>query len=157
MQRWIVLTALTSALTGLAAPALAADPAPAQAPARRVVRDSPGTAVTLGEARIDPKVPGRVRVDVGYLCSVADEARSLTVSVEQTDPEDAASKAFGSSRTAEADIVCDGNQRQRQLIVQSKTSNWIPDVDAVVIATVSNIGASPSASADSRRVKLAAG
>ncbi|MBD0689857.1 hypothetical protein [Streptomyces sp. CBMA123] len=157
MQRWIVLTALTSALTGLAAPAQAADPARAQAPVRHSVRDSAGTVVTLGDAMIDPKVPGRVRVNVGYLCSVADEARSLTVSVEQADPEDAASKAFGSSRTAEADIVCDGTQQERQLIVQSKTSNWIPDVDAVLIATVSNIGASPSASADSRRVSLKVG
>ncbi|MFF2143725.1 hypothetical protein [Kitasatospora sp. NPDC058190] len=149
MQRWIVLTVLTSALVGLAPPALAADPDPTDDPVT--------TTVTLGKARIDPKVPGRVRVDVDYLCSVADEARSLTVSVEQKDPEDSSSIAFGSSRTAEADILCDGTQQQRQLIVQSKTVNWIPGADAVVIATVSNIGATPSAAADSLRVKLAVG
>ncbi|MFH8386198.1 hypothetical protein ACH4E7_35645 [Kitasatospora sp. NPDC018058] len=146
MQRWIIVTALTTALVGLAPVARAA---PAADP------DPATTVVTLGEARIDPKVPGRVRVDVSYVCSVADDARSLTVSVEQKDPEDAASIAFGSSRTAEADIVCDGTQQQRQLTVQSKTVNWIPGADAVVIATVSNIGATPSAAADSRRVALA--
>ncbi|MFJ9840240.1 hypothetical protein ACIRYZ_07190 [Kitasatospora sp. NPDC101155] len=140
---------LTSALVGLASPALAADPDPSDDP---VI-----TTVTLGKAQIDPKIPGRVRVDVDYLCSVADEARSLTVSVEQKDPEDSSSIAFGSSRTAEADILCDGTTHQRQLIVQSKTVNWIPGVDAVVIATVSNIGATPSAAADSLQVKLAVG
>ncbi|MFJ3217472.1 hypothetical protein ACIPLC_16330 [Kitasatospora sp. NPDC086801] len=164
------MTALASALGGLTAPALAADPAPAAAPAAASaaapapaqaaaparVRDgeSAGTAVTLGEARIDPKVPGRVRVDVDYLCGIAEEARSLTVSVEQRDPEDPSIVAFGSSRTAEADILCDGTQRQRQLVVQSKTVNWIPDADAVLIATVSDLGATPPASSDARRVPL---
>ncbi|MFJ8477979.1 hypothetical protein [Kitasatospora sp. NPDC094011] len=148
MQRWIVVTALTTALAGLT-------PAAQAAPARD--GDPSGTVVALGEAKIDPKIPGRVRVDVSYLCSAADDARSLTVSVEQKDPEDAASTAFGSARTAEADITCDGNQQQRQFIVQSKTMNWIPDVEAVVIATVSNIGSTPSAAADSRRVRLAVG
>ncbi|MEU4117891.1 hypothetical protein AB0F71_25800 [Kitasatospora sp. NPDC028055] len=151
MQRWIVLTVLTSALVGLAAPAQAS--APVAAPAE----DAATTSVTLGDVVIDPKIPSRARVDVSYLCSVADEARSLTVSVEQQDPEDSSSKAFGSSRTPEADIVCDGTVQQRQLLVQSKTVNWIPGADAVLIATVSNIGSTPSAAADSRRVKLAVG
>ncbi|MGW2253393.1 hypothetical protein ACWCXH_24815 [Kitasatospora sp. NPDC001660] len=147
MRRWITLTALTASLTGLAAPAVAADPEP-----------SPGTtSVTIGEARIDPKVPGRVRVDLAYVCGMAGEAKSLTVTVEQTDPDDKSSKAFGSSRTAEADILCDGTQQQRQLVVQSKTVNWIPGADAILTATVSNLGANPPASADARRVRLAAG
>ncbi|MEU8927269.1 hypothetical protein AB0D10_41190 [Kitasatospora sp. NPDC048545] len=144
MQRWIILTAVTAALSGLAAPAQAADPAPAT------------TTVTLGDATIDAKLPGRVRVDVGYLCSVGAEARSLTVSVEQKDPQDSSSIAFGSSRTAEADVICDGTQQQRQIVVQSKTFNWIPDVDAVLTATVSDIGATPPAVADAKRVPLAA-
>ncbi|MER7585069.1 hypothetical protein [Kitasatospora sp. NPDC097691] len=142
MQRWIILAVVTTALTGLAAPAQADDPVPAT------------TVVTLGDAKIDPKLPGRVRVDVDYLCSVADEARSLTVSVEQKDPQDSSSIAFGSSRTAEADVVCDGTQQQRQIVVQSKTFNWIPDVDAVLTATVSNLGATPPAAADAKRVTL---
>ncbi|MFE6052908.1 hypothetical protein ACFQ6N_19295 [Kitasatospora sp. NPDC056446] len=150
MQRWIILAVVTTALTGLtgpvglAAPARAADPAPA------------GTTVTLGDATIDAKVPSRVRVDVHYLCTVASEARSLTVSVEQKDPQDSSAIAFGSSRTAEADIICDGTQQQRLIVVQSKTVNWLPDVDAVLTATVSNIGASPQAAADARRVALVA-
>ncbi|MEV7598474.1 hypothetical protein AB0O91_13950 [Kitasatospora sp. NPDC089797] len=147
MQRWIVVTALTTALVGLS-------PAAQAAPVRD--GEPSGTVISLGEARIDPKIPSRVLVDATYLCSAADEARSLTVSVEQKNPEDAASTAFGSARTAEADITCDGNQQQRQFMVQSKTSNWLPDVDAVVIATVSNIGSTPSAAADSRRMRLAA-
>ncbi|MER6303656.1 hypothetical protein ABT247_29440 [Kitasatospora sp. NPDC001539] len=151
MQRWIVLTVLTSALTGLAVPAVADAPAPTGDPAPAA------TVAAIGEVRIDPRIPGRVRVDVDYLCSVADETRSLTVSVEQRDPEDSSSIAFGSSRTAEADVICDGTRQHRQVVVQSKTVNWIPGADAVVIATVSDIGATPSAFADSRRVKLAAG
>ncbi|MGW1177906.1 hypothetical protein ACWD4P_29805 [Kitasatospora sp. NPDC002543] len=146
MQRWIILTVLTSALTGLtgvAAPARADEPTPA-------------TTVTLGDALIDPKIPGRVRVDVDYLCSVADEARSLTVSVEQKDPDDNSVIAFGSSRTAEADVNCDGTAHHRQVLVQSKTTNWIPDADAVLTTTVSNIGATPSAAADAKRAKLLA-
>ncbi|MEV7024008.1 hypothetical protein [Kitasatospora sp. NPDC093558] len=147
MQRWIIVTALTTALSGLAVPAVA-DPAP---------DDDATTSVTIGDARIDPKIPGRVRVDVTYACGVAAEARSLTVTVEQTDPEDSSSKAFGSSRTAEADVVCDGTDQHRQLVVQSKTVNWIPDADAVLTATVSNLGANPPASADARRLRLATG
>ncbi|MFD7582670.1 hypothetical protein [Kitasatospora sp. NPDC059817] len=158
MQRWIIVTALTTALGGLTVPALAADPAPAAAsaaaPARVRDGDAAPTGVTLGEARIDSKVPGRVRVDVEYVCGVAEEARSLTVSVEQRDPEDTSSTAFGSSRTAEADVICDGTARQRQLVVQSKTVNWIPGADAVLIATVSDLGATPPASSDARRVPL---
>ncbi|GHF54202.1 hypothetical protein GCM10018790_35090 [Kitasatospora xanthocidica] len=149
MQRWIILTVVTTALTGLAAPARAAqevaDPAPAT------------TVVTLDNATIDPKIPSRVRVDVSYLCSVADDARSLTVSVEQKDPEDTSSVAFGSSRTAEADVLCDGTQQHRRIVVQSKTINWIPDADAVLTAMVSNIGATPQAAADAKRAKLVTG
>ncbi|MEV7770661.1 hypothetical protein [Kitasatospora sp. NPDC086791] len=144
MQRWIILTVVATALTGLATPAQAADPDP----------DPVTTIVTLGDAIIDAKLPGRVHVDVGYLCSMMTEARSLTVSVEQKDPEDSSSIAFGSSRTAEADVICDGTPQHRQIIVQSKTVNWIPGADAVLTATVSNIGATPSAAADARRVTL---
>ncbi|WP_031071553.1 hypothetical protein [Streptomyces sp. NRRL WC-3742] len=145
MQRWITLTLLTASLAALTAPAGAVDDPP---PAT--------TTVTLGEARIDPKVPGKVRVDVDYVCTVADEARSLTVAVEQKDPQDTSSIGFGSSRTAEADILCDGTPQHRQIAVQSKTVNWIPATDAVLTATVTNIGATPPASADARRAKLAA-
>ncbi|MEE1786455.1 hypothetical protein PUR71_26640 [Streptomyces sp. SP17BM10] len=145
MQRWIIVTALTVALGGLAVPAVA-DPDPDS--------DGPTTVVRIGDARIDPKIPGKVRVDVVYVCGVAAEARSLTVTVEQQDPEDAASKAFGSSRTAETDILCDGTEQHRQIAVQSKTSNWIPDVDAVLTATVANLGSAPPASADARRIRL---
>ncbi|MFE7590627.1 hypothetical protein ACFU6K_14605 [Kitasatospora sp. NPDC057512] len=148
MQRWIILTVLTSALTGLTGLAGAAVPAQADEPVP--------TTVTLGDAVIDAKRPGRVRVQVDYLCSIADEARSLTVSVEQRDPEDNTAIAFGSSRTAETDVICDGTPQTRQVLVQSKTTNWIPDVDAVLTTTVSNIGATPSAAADSKRVKLLA-
>ncbi|GAA2992561.1 hypothetical protein [Kitasatospora sp. NPDC006786] len=150
MQRWIILTVLTSALTGLtgaAVPALADDPT--QTP------DTEATSVTIGDAKIDPRLPGRIRVEVDYLCTVADEARSLTVTAEQKDPEDTSSIAFGSSRTAETDVICDGTPQKRQVVVQSKTTNWLPDVDAVLTATVSNIGAAPSAAADAKRVKLA--
>ncbi|MFJ9606908.1 hypothetical protein ACIRS1_11275 [Kitasatospora sp. NPDC101176] len=189
VQRWLVLTVLTTALTGLTAPALAADPDPgsdpaAAAPVTAPVTDPsaptdpgptdpaptdpaptdpvpvtdpvpPATAVTIGDVLIDPKIPGRVRFNVGYLCGVAGGARSLTVSVEQKDPEDSSSIAFGSSRTAEADVVCDGTPQQRQLIVQSKTVNWIPGAPAMVIATVADIGSTPPASADARAVNLA--
>ncbi|MEU1283192.1 hypothetical protein [Kitasatospora sp. NPDC005856] len=150
MQRWIVLTVLTSALTGLTAltgaavPAVADDPVPAT------------TTVTLGDAKIDPRLPGRIRVQVEYLCTVAAEARSLTVSAEQKDPEDTSSVAFGSSRTEETDVICDGTPQTRQIVVQSKTTNWLPDVDAVLTATVSNLGATPPAAADAKRIKLAA-
>lgn len=146
MQRWIILTALTTALTGLAVPAVA-EPGP----------DGAMTGVRIDGARIDPKVPGKVRVDVTYVCGIAEEARSLTATVEQQDPEDAASKAFGSNRTAETDIVCDGTNQHRQIIVQSKTSNWVPDVDAVLTATISNLGSAPPASADARRIRLVTG
>ncbi|MFJ9694799.1 hypothetical protein [Kitasatospora sp. NPDC101183] len=148
MQRWFTLTVLTGALVGLAAPAQALTPADDPAPA--------ATVVTLGDARIDPKIPGKVRVDVDYTCPIAEEARSLTVSVDQVDPEDSSSRAFGSSRTAEADVVCDGTPQHRQITVQSKTVNWIPGADAVLTATVTNIGATPPAAADARRSKLAA-
>ncbi|MFJ6772084.1 hypothetical protein ACIQOV_14155 [Kitasatospora sp. NPDC091257] len=151
MQRWIILTVLTSALTGLTGaavpPALADDPT--------LTSETPVTSVTLGDARIDARLPGRIRVEVDYLCTVADEARSLTVTAEQKDPEDTSSIAFGSSRTAETDVICDGTPQTRLIVVQSKTTNWLPDVDAVLTATVSNIGASPTAAADAKRVKLA--
>ncbi|MBV2156737.1 hypothetical protein RZ50_028295 [Kitasatospora sp. SUK 42] len=128
-------------------------------PAHAVLDDDDGpdpvvTEVSLGDIRIDPKVPGRVRVNVDYRCSIADEARSLTVSVEEKDPEDTSSIAFGSARTPEAEVICDGERQHRQLVVQSKTMNWIPDADAVVIATVANVGASPSASSEASRVRL---
>lgn len=145
MQRWITLTVLTASLaaTAVTAPARAADdPSPAV------------TSVTLGGAVIDPKLPGKLRVEVDYVCTIAQEARSLTVSVEQKDPEDASSVAFGSSRSAEADVLCDGTAQHRQIAVQSKTVNWIPGADAVLTATVTNIGATPPAAADARRTTL---
>ncbi|WP_030260233.1 hypothetical protein [Streptomyces novaecaesareae] len=144
----MVLTVLTSSLAALSAPIGAAgaadvtDPSPA------------ATTVTLGDATVDPKQPGKVRVDVGYLCTVAAEARSLTVSVEQKDPQDSSAIGFGSSRTAETDVTCDGTRQQRQFVVQSKTFNWIPGAEAVLTATVTNIGAAPSAAADAKRVTL---
>ncbi|MGA5823105.1 hypothetical protein ACPC54_35240 [Kitasatospora sp. NPDC094028] len=146
MQRFVLVSALTSALVGLGTPALAADPDPA-----------PATTVTVGDAVIDPKQPGKVRVNVSYVCTIAAEARSLTVSVEQKDPQDASSIGFGTSRSAESDVICDGTQQQRQIIVQSKTFNWIADADAVLTSTVTNIGANPPASADARRVTLVVG
>ncbi|WP_316519958.1 hypothetical protein [Kitasatospora brasiliensis] len=150
MQRWITLAVLTSALTGLTGLTGAAAPAWAD--------DEPAaTSVTLGEAaRIDPNAAGRVRVEVGYVCTNTEEARSLTVSVEQKNPEDATATAFGSSRTAETDIVCDGTPQTREVIVQSKTYNWLPDIDAIVTSTISDIGATPPAAADAKRVTLVA-
>ncbi|MFJ7911312.1 hypothetical protein [Kitasatospora sp. NPDC096204] len=148
MQRWIITTVLTSALIGVTALAGAAVPAWAD-------DDPVATTVILGEAVIDPKAAGRVRVEIGYVCANAEEARSLTVSVEQKDPEDTTATAFGSSRTAEADIVCDGTPQTREVIVQSKTYNWLPDVDAILTATVADLGATPPAAADAKRVTLA--
>ncbi|MFE4976303.1 hypothetical protein ACFRAR_29895 [Kitasatospora sp. NPDC056651] len=131
-------------VTGAAVPAWADD-------------DQATTTVTLGEsARIDPKAGGRVRVDVAYVCTNAEDARSLTVSVEQKNPEDATATAFGSSRTAETDIVCDGTPQTREVIVQSKTYNWLPDLDAILTATISDIGAAPPAAADAKRITLVA-
>ncbi|MBD0673222.1 hypothetical protein [Streptomyces sp. CBMA156] len=155
MQRWIILTVLTSALTGLtgaAVPAVAEDPAPFRATPSAAAA---ATRVTISSARIDPRLPGRIRVEVEYLCSVAAEARSLTVTGEQKDPADTSSIAFGSTRTAETDVLCNGTAQKRQAVVQSKTTNWLPNTDAVLTATVTDIGATPSAAADAKRIKLA--
>ncbi len=57
-------------------------------------------------------------------------------------------------RQAETDVTCDGTRQQRQFVVQSKTFNWIPGAEAVLTATVTNIGAAPSAAADAKRVTL---
>ncbi|WP_354644046.1 hypothetical protein [Kitasatospora camelliae] len=77
--------------------------------------------------------------------------------MEQRDPEDAANIAFGSTRTAPATVVCDGTERPLSVVVQSKTGNWIPGVPAVLATTVTNIGASPSAAADARKLPLDVG
>jgi len=112
------------------------------------------TVVDIGSAVIDAKFPGRVRVDVSYTCDVLDGARSLNVSVEQTDPEDSSSVAFGSSRVASTAIVCDGTEQTQTVVVQSKTVNWIPEADAVVVTALSDIGSVPPANADAKKFLL---
>ncbi|TWE15324.1 hypothetical protein FB465_0216 [Kitasatospora atroaurantiaca] len=112
------------------------------------------TVVDIGSAVIDAKFPGRVRVDVSYTCDVMDGARSMNVSVEQTDPGDTSSVAFGSSRVAPTAIVCDGTAKIQTVVVQSKTVNWIPDADAVVVTALSDIGSVPPANADAKKLLL---
>ncbi|MFD5559384.1 hypothetical protein [Kitasatospora griseola] len=112
------------------------------------------TVVEITEATIDPESPDLVRVDLSYTCAPADGPRSLNTSVEQTDPEDPATVAFGSTRTFPAQIVCDGAEHSRTVVVQSKTSDWLTGVDAVVITTLTDLGAAPPASADAQQLVL---
>ncbi|QKW23478.1 hypothetical protein HUT16_34230 [Kitasatospora sp. NA04385] len=112
------------------------------------------TSVAITGAAIDPKVPGRVRVALAYTCAPTDQPRSLNTSVEQNDPEDPATIAFGSTRTSPTLIVCDGAPQTQSVTVQSKTSNWLAGPDSVVITTLTDLGAAPPAAADARRIPL---
>ncbi|MFF2630406.1 hypothetical protein ACFVUN_32155 [Kitasatospora griseola] len=112
------------------------------------------TVVEITEVTIDPESSDQVRVDLSYTCAPADGPRSLNTSVEQTDPEDPATIAFGSTRTFPAQIECDGAEHSRTVVVQSKTSDWLTGVDAVVITTLTDLGAAPPASADAQQLVL---
>ncbi|MEV7119608.1 hypothetical protein [Kitasatospora griseola] len=112
------------------------------------------TVVEITEVTIDPESPDLVRVDLSYTCAPADGPRSLNTSVEQTDPEDPATVAFGSTRTFPAQIECDGAEHSQTAVVQSKTSDWLTGVDAVVITTLTDLGATPPASADAQQLVL---
>ncbi|KIQ65664.1 hypothetical protein TR51_17860 [Kitasatospora griseola] len=112
------------------------------------------TVVEITEVTIDPESPDLVQVDLNYTCAPADGPRSLNTSVEQTDPEDPATIAFGSTRTFPAQIECDGAEHSQTAVVQSKTSDWLTGVDAVVITTLTDLGATPPASADARQLVL---
>ncbi|GGQ78804.1 hypothetical protein [Kitasatospora griseola] len=112
------------------------------------------TVVEITEVTIDPESPDLVRVDLSYTCAPADGPRSLNTSVEQTDPEDPATIAFGSTRTFPAQIECDGAEHSQTVVVQSKTSDWLAGVDAVVITTLTDLGATPPASADAQQLVL---
>lgn len=135
------LLALTAA-----APATAADDDPAGTPAT--------TTISITGAVIDPKVPSRARVTLAYTCAPTDRPRSLNTSVEQTDPDDPATIAFGSTRTSPTLVVCDGTPQTQTVTVQSKTSNWLPGPDSVVITTLTDLGATPPAAADARSIPL---
>ncbi|MEU9131714.1 hypothetical protein AB0D08_26985 [Kitasatospora sp. NPDC048540] len=134
----------------------AAPEASAQAPvvAPPATPPAPATVIGFDAAVIDPKIPGRVRVDLHYTCSSPEGERSLNTSVEQTDPADPAAIAFGSTRTSPTVIVCDGTQQRGTVTVQSKTTNWLDDVDAVLVTTVSDLGATPPAAADAAKLRL---
>ncbi|RPE27588.1 hypothetical protein [Kitasatospora cineracea] len=134
------LLALTAA-----APATAADD-PAGTPAT--------TTISITGAVIDPKVPSRARVTLAYTCAPTDRPRSLNTSVEQTDPDDPATIAFGSTRTSPTLVVCDSTPQTQTVTVQSKTSNWLPGPDSVVITTLTDLGATPPAAADARSIPL---
>ncbi|MGW4804140.1 hypothetical protein [Kitasatospora sp. NPDC004272] len=122
-------------------------PAESPAPAAR-------TSVTITGAVIDPRVPSRSRVTLAYTCAPTDQPRSLNTSVEQSDPEDPAGIAFGATRTSPTLVVCDGAPQVQTVTVQSKTSNWLPGPDAVVVTTLTDLGAAPPAAADARRIPL---
>ncbi|MFJ1704675.1 hypothetical protein [Kitasatospora sp. NPDC088346] len=138
------------------APDQVSSPAPEPAPAATPAPSPPaaGTEISVGSAGIDPKLPGRVRVELLYTCAAPDGERSLNTSVEQPDPADPAAVAFGSTRTSPTLIVCDGTPQHQSVSVQSKTSNWLPDVDAVLVTTLSDLGAAPPAAADARKLRL---
>ncbi|WP_033219830.1 hypothetical protein [Kitasatospora phosalacinea] len=112
------------------------------------------TAIEITGAAIDPKVPSRVRVTLAYTCAPTDQPRSLNTSVEQSDPEDPATIAFGATRTSPTLVVCDGTPQTQDVTVQSKTSNWLTGPDSVVITTLTDLGATPPAAADARRIPL---
>ncbi|MFJ5924510.1 hypothetical protein ACIQF6_18120 [Kitasatospora sp. NPDC092948] len=112
------------------------------------------TVITITGVSIDPKVPSRVRVDLDYACAAGDGPRSLNTSVEQTDPEDPATVAFGSTRTSPTQVLCDGAEHSQRVVVQSKTSNWLTGVDAVVVTTLTDLGAAPPAFADAQQLVL---
>ncbi|OKJ05671.1 hypothetical protein [Kitasatospora sp. CB01950] len=139
--------ALAALALGLAlAPAAVADEEPGASDA--------ATAIEITGITIDPKVPSRVRVELDYTCAASDGPRSLNTSVEQTDPDDPATVAFGSTRTSPTLVVCDGSEHSQSVVVQSKTSNWLEGVDAVVITTLADLGAAPPAFADAQQLVL---
>ncbi|WP_371494274.1 hypothetical protein OG871_04085 [Kitasatospora sp. NBC_00374] len=135
-------------------PAPSPTPSPTPTPTPSPTPPPAATVITFGAAAIDPKLPGRVRLELLYTCAAPDGERSLNTSVEQPDPTDPATTAFGSTRTSPTLIVCDGTQQRQSVTVQSKTSNWLPDVDAVLVTTLSDLGAAPPAAADARKLRL---
>ncbi|GLW69827.1 hypothetical protein Kpho02_21260 [Kitasatospora phosalacinea] len=142
--------------TGTGQPAEGPSPSPSPSPASSPssAPQAPPTAVTITGATVDPKVPSRVRVALAYTCAPTDQPRSLNTSVEQPDPEDPATIAFGSTRTSPALVVCDGTPQAQTVTVQSKTSNWLTGTDSVVVTTLTDLGATPPAAADARRIPL---
>ncbi|MDH6115287.1 hypothetical protein P3T36_006697 [Kitasatospora sp. MAP12-15] len=110
--------------------------------------------ISINAAVIDAKYPSKVHVDVAYTCDTPAGERSLNVSVEQPDPQDPSTIAFGSTRVSEDLIICDGTEQTTSVIVQSKTTNWVPDAPAVMVTTVSDIGADPSANADAKKFAI---
>jgi len=130
------------------------DPSPSPSPSPSPTTPPAATVISIGDVAIDPKIPSRVRVQLGYTCSAPEGARSLNTSVEQTDPTDPATVAFGATRTSPTLIVCDGTPQTQTVVVQSKTSNWIEGVDGVVVTTVSDLGATPPAAADAQQLRL---
>ncbi|MFK0191661.1 hypothetical protein [Kitasatospora sp. NPDC090308] len=149
-----LLLAAAGLLALAAAAPAAADDTPTGTPADPPAATSAATTVTITGAAIDPKIPSRVRVALAYTCAPTDQPRSLNTSVEQTDPEDPATIAFGSTRTAPTQVVCDGTPQTQTVTVQSKTSNWLPGTDSVVITTLTDLGATPTAAADARLIAL---
>ncbi|MFJ1755055.1 hypothetical protein [Kitasatospora sp. NPDC088134] len=129
--------------------------APSTAPSTVAPTAPPATTViALRGAVIDPKYPGRVRVTLAYTCAPAEGPRSLNTSAEQTDPTDPATVAFGATRTSPTQVTCDGTEQTQTVVVPSKTSNWLPGVDAVLITTLTDLGATPPAAADARKILL---
>ncbi|GAA1259199.1 hypothetical protein GCM10009665_56650 [Kitasatospora nipponensis] len=110
--------------------------------------------IGIDTAVIDAKYPGKVHATVTYTCDAPAGERSLNVSVEQPDPQDPSTIAFGSTRVAEDLIVCDGTAQTTTVIVPSKTTNWVPDAPAIVVTTVSDIGAVPPAAADAQKITI---
>ena len=129
-------------------------PSPSPSPEASSAPQAPPTAVTITGATVDPKVPSRVRVALAYTCAPTGQPRSLNTSVEQPDPEDPATTAFGSTRTSPTLVVCDGTPQTQTVTVQSKTSNWLTGTDSVVVTTLTDLGATPPAAADARRIPL---
>ncbi|MFF0390180.1 hypothetical protein ACFYS8_16060 [Kitasatospora sp. NPDC004615] len=144
-------TALTALALGLALVPVALAPA---ALADQDPDADAATVIGITGVSIDPKIPSRVRVELTYTCAPSDGPRSLNTSVEQTDPEDPASIAFGSTRTSPTQVLCDGTEHIQTVVVQSKTSNWLTGVDAVVITTLTDLGAEPAAFADAQQLLL---
>ncbi|WP_104818643.1 hypothetical protein [Kitasatospora sp. MMS16-BH015] len=112
------------------------------------------TVIGIGTATLDPKIPSKVKVTVTYACDAPAGEKSLNVSVEQTDPQDASAVAFGSTRVSPVLVLCDGAPHTQEVTVQSKTTAWVPEADAVVVTTVSDLGSAPPAFADAQKIPL---
>ncbi|GLW52267.1 hypothetical protein [Kitasatospora phosalacinea] len=138
------------------APGTAPSPSPEASPSSEAssAPEAPPTAVTITGAAVDPKVPSRVRVTLAYTCAPTGQPRSLNTSVEQPDPEDPATTAFGATRTSPTLVLCDGTPQAQTVTVQSKTSTWLTGTDSVVVTTLTDLGATPPAVADARRIRL---